>query len=52
MSTEDWTFNSDGLMRKRQMSGNNIKIAEHERFFRDEMTDEDVDKVNITEKHW
>ncbi|KAA1472630.1 DUF1348-domain-containing protein [Dentipellis sp. KUC8613] len=49
---EDWTFNPDGLMRKRQMSGNNVKIAENERWFADGATDEDVDKVNITEAHW
>ncbi|EJD05400.1 DUF1348-domain-containing protein [Fomitiporia mediterranea MF3/22] len=49
---EDWTYNEDGLMRKRQMSGNNVKIAEHERFFHENMTDEDVDKVSISEKHW
>ena len=49
---EDWTFNSDGLMIKRQMSGNNVKINEHERFFTEDMTDEEVDKVLISEKHW
>lgn len=50
--TEDWTFNSDGLMEKRQMSGNNLKISESERFFADGMTDEEVDKVEISAKHW
>ncbi|KAL5476954.1 hypothetical protein ACEPAI_3140 [Sanghuangporus weigelae] len=49
---EDWTFNENGIMTKRQMSGNNVKIAEHERFFSDNMTDEEVDKVFISEKHW
>ncbi|TFY77008.1 hypothetical protein EWM64_g7005 [Hericium alpestre] len=49
---EDWTFNHDGLMRKRQMSGNNVKISEGERWFRDGATDEDVDKVHISEQHW
>ena len=34
------------------MSGNNIKIPEHERFFREDMSDEEVDKVDISEKHW
>ena len=49
---EDWTFNSDGLMTKRQMSGNNVKIDEHERFFTEDMVDEEVDKIHISEKHW
>lgn len=39
-------------MRKRQMSGNNVKIEEHERFFKNGMTDEDFDRVDISEKHW
>ncbi|KAH8110652.1 DUF1348-domain-containing protein, partial [Phellopilus nigrolimitatus] len=49
---EDWTFNANGLMEKRQMSGNNIKIAESERWFSEDMADDDVDKVHITEEHW
>ena len=28
---EDWTFAADGKMRKRQMSGNDVEIAEDER---------------------
>lgn len=28
---EDWTFADSGLMRKRQMSGNDVRIAEEER---------------------
>ena len=49
---EDWTFNPDGLMRKRQMSGNIVKIEDHERFFKDGTMDEDYDTVDISEKHW
>ncbi|KAI9498023.1 DUF1348-domain-containing protein [Zychaea mexicana] len=46
---EDWTFNEQGKMRKRQMSGNNVKISEEERWFKDNV---DVNTVDISEKHW
>ncbi|UNI22963.1 hypothetical protein JDV02_008806 [Purpureocillium takamizusanense] len=46
---EDWTFAPDGLMRKRQMSGNDVAIAEEERWFKDGV---DVHDVDISEKHW
>uniref|UniRef100_A0A0D2XRE7 DUF1348 domain protein n=1 Tax=Fusarium oxysporum (strain Fo5176) TaxID=660025 RepID=A0A0D2XRE7_FUSOF len=46
---EDWTFADNGLMRKRQMSGNDVKIAEGERWFVDGV---DVNTVDIAEKHW
>lgn len=46
---EDWTFAENGLMRKRQMSGNNVKIADDERWFKDGV---DVNEVDISEKHW
>ncbi|RYP71603.1 hypothetical protein DL771_004729 [Monosporascus sp. 5C6A] len=46
---EDWTFAPDGLMRKRQMSGNDVSIAEEERWFRDGV---DVNTVDIDERHW
>ncbi|KAI0125082.1 hypothetical protein BJ170DRAFT_673170 [Xylariales sp. AK1849] len=46
---EDWTFADNGLMRKRQMSGNDVKIADIERWFTDGV---DVNTVNIEEKHW
>ncbi|EMR63951.1 hypothetical protein MGN70_013483 [Eutypa lata] len=46
---EDWTFAADGLMRKRQMSGNDVSIAEAERWFRDGV---DVNLVEIGERHW
>lgn len=46
---EDWTFAEDGRMRKRQMSGNDVKISEEERWFRDGV---DVNSVDISEKHW
>jgi len=49
---EDWTYAPDGRMRKRQMSGNDMRISEAERWFVDGATDDDVDKVDITEKHW
>ncbi|THH05172.1 hypothetical protein EW145_g4995 [Phellinidium pouzarii] len=45
---EDWSFNANDLMEKRQMIGNDIKIAEADRWFSEDMTDEDVDKVHIT----
>ncbi|KAK4136993.1 DUF1348-domain-containing protein [Trichocladium antarcticum] len=46
---EDWTFADNGLMRKRQMSGNDVKIAEEARWFRDGV---DVDSVEIAERDW
>jgi uncharacterized protein len=62
---EDWTFSGDGRMRKRQMSGNDVEIAETgmqsppsrlrysnssaERWFVDGV---DVNQVNISEAHW
>ncbi|KAI2632789.1 DUF1348-domain-containing protein [Xylaria nigripes] len=46
---EDWTFDAHGLMRKRQMSGNDVAIAEEARWFRDGV---DVDSVDISEAHW
>ncbi|KAL8413665.1 hypothetical protein RB594_005069 [Gaeumannomyces avenae] len=46
---EDWTFADSGLMRKRQMSGNDVKIADEERWFKDGV---DVNTVDISEKHW
>ncbi|KAF7870451.1 hypothetical protein EAF04_004195 [Stromatinia cepivora] len=46
---EDWTFADDGRMRKRQMSGNDVKIADEERWFKDGV---DVNEVEISEKHW
>ncbi|GAA6060661.1 hypothetical protein JCM10212_001217 [Sporobolomyces blumeae] len=44
---EHWTFAQDGLMQKRQMSGNEISIEEEERWFRDGV---DVDDVEIPER--
>ncbi|KAI0173638.1 DUF1348-domain-containing protein [Hypoxylon sp. FL1284] len=46
---EDWTFADDGLMRKRQMSGNDVKITQEERWYKDGV---DVNTVPISEKHW
>ena len=34
------------------MSGNNVKIAETERWYSDGATDAEVDQVQITEEHW
>jgi uncharacterized protein len=45
---QDWTFAPNGLMRKRMMSGNDVKISEDERWFKDGV---DVDSVDISEKH-
>lgn len=36
-------------MRKRQMSGNDVKIADDERWFVEGIN---VDEVEISEKHW
>jgi len=46
---EDWTFADNGLMRKRMMSGNDVKIADAERWF---AGDVDVNAVPISETHW
>ncbi|KAK3330552.1 hypothetical protein B0H66DRAFT_466245 [Apodospora peruviana] len=46
---EDWTFADNGLMKKRQMSGNDIRISEEERWFKDGI---DINSVDISEKHW
>ncbi|GME36088.1 hypothetical protein GTA08_BOTSDO07475 [Neofusicoccum parvum] len=46
---EDWTFAEDGRMRKRQMSGNDVELAEGERWF---AGDVDVNTVEIGEEHW
>lgn len=46
---EDWTFAEDGRMRKRMMSGNDVKISEEERWFKEGV---DVDSVEISERHW
>lgn len=46
---EDWTFAENGLMRKRQMSGNDVAIDEGARWFKDGV---DVNTVDISEKHW
>ncbi|OSD07979.1 DUF1348-domain-containing protein [Trametes coccinea BRFM310] len=45
---EDWTFNSDGLMRKRHMSGNDVPISDADRWFKDGV---DVNSVHITDAH-
>ncbi|KAI0674260.1 DUF1348-domain-containing protein [Trametes maxima] len=45
---EDWTFNDDGLMRKRHMSGNDVAISDEERWFKDGV---DVNSLSISDKH-
>jgi len=46
---EDWTFAEDGQMRKRQMSGNDVKITEEGRWFKGDI---DVNTVEISEVDW
>ncbi|KAK0257236.1 hypothetical protein LTS09_007711 [Friedmanniomyces endolithicus] len=48
---EDWTYDDEdgGKMRKRQMSGNDVEIAEGQRWFKEGV---DVDSVEIGEEHW
>ncbi len=46
---EDWTFDADGRMWKRQMSGNDVVVEEGERWFVDGKS---VDDVEIGDKHW
>ncbi|KAF8159146.1 hypothetical protein B0H34DRAFT_655797 [Crassisporium funariophilum] len=46
---EDWTFASNGLMSKRQMSANDVAIAEEERWFKEGV---DVNSVDIGHVHW
>jgi len=58
---EDWTFNEDGKMRKRMMSGNDILLGQdgdgvadpekgtEGRWYVDGM---DVEDAEISEKHW
>ncbi|MCJ1475449.1 hypothetical protein MMC13_004111 [Lambiella insularis] len=48
---EDWTFGSDGKMRKRMMSGNDVEIGEEGRWFK-EGVDVDAVAVAIGEEHW
>ncbi|KAL9121993.1 MAG: hypothetical protein Q9187_001455 [Circinaria calcarea] len=46
---EDWTFDAEGKMRKRMISGNDLEITEEERWFVDGV---DVNDSIISEKHW
>lgn len=47
---KDWTFDREtGLMRKRMMSGNDVRITNEERWFT--KGPEHVDEVEITERH-
>lgn len=44
---EHWTFAADGKMRSRQMSGNDVKISEADRWFKDD----NVDAVKLPKGH-
>ena len=46
---EHWTFEENGKMRKRMMSGNDLTLSEGERWFAHGV---DVNEVNIGEEHW
>ena len=46
--TQDWTFNTQGLMEKRQMSGNDVPISDEQRWFKD--LNVHVDDVVIPEE--
>ncbi|KAJ7270246.1 hypothetical protein C8J57DRAFT_1321502 [Mycena rebaudengoi] len=45
---EDWTFETSGLMKKRQMSANDLAISEDERWFKDVV---DIESVVIGDQH-
>ena len=40
---EHWTFNEEGIMEKRMMSGNDLDITEEERWFKDGVNVDDVE---------
>ena len=42
---QDWTFAEDGLMKKRQMSGNDVRITHEQRWFTEDVAD--VNTVDI-----
>ena len=46
---EHWTFDKEGIMEKRKMSGNDVEIKETERLFPDGV---DVDEVELGAKHF
>ncbi|KAK0553784.1 hypothetical protein OC846_000431 [Tilletia horrida] len=48
---QDWTFVPDGRMAKRQMSGNEIDLEESERWFKDGITEEEIDALVLGDKH-
>lgn len=47
-SIQDWTFDDSGLMRKRMMSGNDVRITEDARWFKEGV---DIESVVIGEEH-
>ena len=46
---EHWTFDKEGKMEKRMMSGNDLDITEEDRWFKDGV---DVDEVELGESHF
>ncbi|THH22537.1 hypothetical protein EUX98_g8162 [Antrodiella citrinella] len=45
---EDWTFAASGKMEKRHMSGNDVRITEEQRWFKEGV---DVDALTISPEH-
>ncbi len=46
---EDWTFDVDGRMRKRQMSGNDVELKDGDRWF---VEGKSVEEAEIGDNHW
>ena len=46
---EHWTFNSDGLMMTRMMSGNELQITPKDRWFKDDVLD--VNSIQLPDGH-
>ena len=46
---EHWTFDQEGKMKKRMMSGNDVEIGEEGRLFKDGV---DVDSVELGDRHF
>ncbi|KAJ7625725.1 DUF1348-domain-containing protein [Roridomyces roridus] len=46
---EDWTFDTDGLMRKRMMCGNDFPITPEERWFKEGV---DIESVDVCPKNF
>lgn len=48
---EHWTFDEEGKMEKRMMSGNDIVLEKAERRWFEGLTAEEVDKIEIPTGH-